>query len=124
MATWSVNGLKGLFSVLGCVMVVTLLYTISTDGLPFRRELLTPYVKLSLSISLCMISITRNVKKLLGFSWKMEFLFGKWKWVCREVNRFCKMSENSMEDEENWIGIGLAVESEVKVVNGHEIGRK
>ncbi|RVW94849.1 hypothetical protein CK203_034536 [Vitis vinifera] len=52
MAIWLVNGLRGLFSVLGCVMLATLLYTISTDGLPFRRDLLTPYVHSFIS-SLC-----------------------------------------------------------------------
>lgn len=38
-----VTGLRALFLVLGFTMVATLIYTISTDGLPFRRELLTPY---------------------------------------------------------------------------------
>ncbi|RVW37418.1 hypothetical protein CK203_081629 [Vitis vinifera] len=33
MAIWLVNGLRGLFSVLGCLMLATLLYSISTDGL-------------------------------------------------------------------------------------------
>jgi hypothetical protein len=36
------NGLRALFSVLGCLMVATLIYTIYVDGFPFRRDLLTP----------------------------------------------------------------------------------
>lgn len=43
-----VHGIKVLFLVLWCLMVTTLIYTISIDGLPFRWEILTPY---SLSIS-------------------------------------------------------------------------
>ncbi|XVE55088.1 hypothetical protein DITRI_Ditri03aG0132800 [Diplodiscus trichospermus] len=39
-----VNGLKALFLVLCCLMVATLIYTISIDGLPFRMELLTPWM--------------------------------------------------------------------------------
>lgn len=30
------------FMALGCLMLVTLLYTIFTDGSPFRKELLVP----------------------------------------------------------------------------------
>ncbi|XP_021690563.2 uncharacterized protein LOC110672172 isoform X2 [Hevea brasiliensis] len=40
--------LRTLFFVLGSVMVVTLIYTISIDGLPFRRELLTPWMAATL----------------------------------------------------------------------------
>lgn len=40
--------LKTLFVVLGCVMVATLIYTISTDGLPFRKDLLTPWMRATL----------------------------------------------------------------------------
>ncbi|XP_039143696.1 uncharacterized protein LOC120280812 [Dioscorea cayenensis subsp. rotundata] len=40
----SLMAYKMLFSVLGCVMVVTLVYTLLTDGSPFRRELLTPWM--------------------------------------------------------------------------------
>ncbi|XP_047322300.1 uncharacterized protein LOC124926164 isoform X2 [Impatiens glandulifera] len=36
--------LKALFIVLGCFMIATLIYTISIDGLPFRKELLTPWM--------------------------------------------------------------------------------
>ncbi|XWS23484.1 hypothetical protein CRYUN_Cryun28dG0017700 [Craigia yunnanensis] len=39
-----VNGLRALFLVLCCLMVATLIYTISIDGLPFRMELLTPWM--------------------------------------------------------------------------------
>jgi hypothetical protein len=43
MATVSLaNGLKILFSVLGTLMLAVLLYTLITDGFPFRKELLTP----------------------------------------------------------------------------------
>ncbi|CAL5332915.1 unnamed protein product [Camellia sinensis] len=37
-------GLKTVFCVLGCVMVATLIYTLSLDGLPFRKDLLTPWM--------------------------------------------------------------------------------
>ncbi|KAJ4828635.1 hypothetical protein Tsubulata_025626 [Turnera subulata] len=42
------RGLKFLFLGLGCVMVATLIYTISIDGLPFRRDLLTPWMAATL----------------------------------------------------------------------------
>ncbi|CAN0928296.1 hypothetical protein LINGRAHAP2_LOCUS36403 [Linum grandiflorum] len=32
------------FTILGCLMVATLVYTILTDGSPFRKELLTPWM--------------------------------------------------------------------------------
>ncbi|KAM7507954.1 hypothetical protein LguiA_018407 [Lonicera macranthoides] len=35
---------RSLFMALGCVMVATLIYTISIDGLPFRIDLLTPWM--------------------------------------------------------------------------------
>ncbi|XP_043690364.1 uncharacterized protein LOC122641105 [Telopea speciosissima] len=41
-AVFTVNALKILFFVLGCLMLATLIYTLSTDGSPFRRELFTP----------------------------------------------------------------------------------
>ncbi|KAK2976244.1 hypothetical protein RJ640_021955 [Escallonia rubra] len=41
-------GLKVLFSALGCVMLATLVYTISIDGLPFRKDLLTPWMTATL----------------------------------------------------------------------------
>lgn len=44
MANSLAVGLKVLFTVLGCLMVATLIYTICTDGLPFRKELLTPWM--------------------------------------------------------------------------------
>ncbi|XP_016569415.2 uncharacterized protein LOC107867612 isoform X5 [Capsicum annuum] len=34
--------LKTLFAVLGCLVTATVVYTVATDGLPFRKELLTP----------------------------------------------------------------------------------
>ncbi|XP_047955673.1 uncharacterized protein LOC125201551 isoform X2 [Salvia hispanica] len=44
----SVVGARFLFSVLGCLMVATLVYTIATDGSPFRQELLTPWMSATL----------------------------------------------------------------------------
>ncbi|XP_031117488.1 uncharacterized protein LOC116021031 isoform X2 [Ipomoea triloba] len=40
--------LKSLFSVLGCVMIATLIYTIIADGHPFRIQLLTPWLTATL----------------------------------------------------------------------------
>ncbi|MCL7049883.1 hypothetical protein MKW94_020173, partial [Papaver nudicaule] len=40
----SVNVLRSLFFVLGCLMTATLIYTIVIDGLPFRKELLIPWM--------------------------------------------------------------------------------
>ncbi|XP_044476184.1 uncharacterized protein LOC123203775 isoform X2 [Mangifera indica] len=42
------NVLKTLFFVLCCLMIVTLGYTISIDGLPFRKDLLTPWMAATL----------------------------------------------------------------------------
>ena len=38
----SVETARIFFSSLGCLMLGTLVYTVLTDGSPFRRELLTP----------------------------------------------------------------------------------
>ncbi|KAK7357155.1 hypothetical protein VNO80_16438 [Phaseolus coccineus] len=38
------TGLRTLFTVVGLLMLATLLYTLFTDGLPFRKELLTPWM--------------------------------------------------------------------------------
>lgn len=40
----SVVSARVLFGVLGCLMLGTLIYTIVTDGSPFRREVLTPWL--------------------------------------------------------------------------------
>ncbi|XP_077253140.1 uncharacterized protein LOC143892418 isoform X2 [Tasmannia lanceolata] len=40
----SVVALRILFGVLGCLMLGTLIYTLLTDGSPFREELLTPWM--------------------------------------------------------------------------------
>ncbi|KAL9665527.1 hypothetical protein QQ045_020947 [Rhodiola kirilowii] len=40
----SVSVARIIFSALGCLMLGTLIYTILTDGSPFRKELLTPHV--------------------------------------------------------------------------------
>ncbi|CAN6687073.1 unnamed protein product [Malus baccata var. baccata] len=44
MANSLVIGLRVLFAALGCAMTVTLVYTLSVDGLPFRKDLLTPWM--------------------------------------------------------------------------------
>ncbi|KAM5562144.1 hypothetical protein ABKV19_017390 [Rosa sericea] len=48
MATSLVTVLRSLFAVLASVMLITLLYTIFTDGLPFRLDLLTPWMAATL----------------------------------------------------------------------------
>ncbi|KAM3361286.1 putative protein isoform X1 [Capsicum galapagoense] len=40
--------LKTLFAVLGCLVTATVVYTVATDGLPFRKELLTPWMAATL----------------------------------------------------------------------------
>lgn len=47
-AALQVNALKWLFSALGCLMLGTLIYTLYIDGLPFRKELLTPWMAATL----------------------------------------------------------------------------
>ncbi|XP_027934561.1 uncharacterized protein LOC114190016 isoform X1 [Vigna unguiculata] len=42
------TGLKTLFTVVGLLMVATLIYTLFIDGLPFRKELLTPWMAATL----------------------------------------------------------------------------
>lgn len=44
MSSSQVIALRTTFISLGCLMVATLVYTLSIDGLPFRRELLTPWM--------------------------------------------------------------------------------
>ncbi|KAL8172424.1 hypothetical protein V2J09_024228 [Rumex salicifolius] len=44
MAKSPLIALRIVFLTLGCVMVATLIYTISIDGLPFRKDLLTPWM--------------------------------------------------------------------------------
>ncbi|KAH6827889.1 hypothetical protein C2S53_016435 [Perilla frutescens var. hirtella] len=44
----SVTSAKFLFSVLGCLMLATLAYTIATDGSPFRQGILTPWLSATL----------------------------------------------------------------------------
>ncbi|XP_065880267.1 uncharacterized protein [Euphorbia lathyris] len=51
MAILLANGLRSLFLVLCCVRVATLIYTISIDGLPFRKDLLTLWMAILLSDS-------------------------------------------------------------------------
>ncbi|GMH21392.1 hypothetical protein Nepgr_023234 [Nepenthes gracilis] len=48
MASLLVFSLRTLFVVLGCAMVATLIYTISVDGLPFRKDVLTPWMTTTL----------------------------------------------------------------------------
>ncbi|KZV43079.1 hypothetical protein F511_04471 [Dorcoceras hygrometricum] len=40
--------LRSLFMVLGCGITATVIYTIATDGLPFRKQLLTPWMAATL----------------------------------------------------------------------------
>ncbi|CAM8883098.1 unnamed protein product [Rhodiola kirilowii] len=44
----SVSVARIIFSALGCLMLGTLIYTILTDGSPFRKELLTPWMTATL----------------------------------------------------------------------------
>ncbi|XP_060198711.1 uncharacterized protein LOC132627400 isoform X1 [Lycium barbarum] len=44
MAASLAIALKTLFAVLGCLVSASVIYTIATDGLPFRIELLTPWM--------------------------------------------------------------------------------
>ncbi|KAL0925276.1 hypothetical protein M5K25_003597 [Dendrobium thyrsiflorum] len=44
----SIKAWETVFVGLGCFMLATLVYTISTDGSPFRRELLTPWLSATL----------------------------------------------------------------------------
>lgn len=48
MANFTVMALKTVFIALGTVMVATLLYTLAIDGLPFRKDLLTPWMTATL----------------------------------------------------------------------------
>ncbi|XP_057794644.1 uncharacterized protein LOC131010953 isoform X2 [Salvia miltiorrhiza] len=41
-------GLRTAFVVLGCLATATVIYTVVTDGLPFRKELLTPWMAATL----------------------------------------------------------------------------
>ncbi|KAL0440341.1 UNVERIFIED_CONTAM: hypothetical protein Slati_2517100 [Sesamum latifolium] len=44
----SIVSARLLFTALGCVMLGTLIYTIATDGSPFRRDVLTPWMSATL----------------------------------------------------------------------------
>lgn len=44
----SVASTRVLFTVLGCLMLGTLIYTIATDGSPFRKDVLTPWLSATL----------------------------------------------------------------------------
>ncbi|PIA25457.1 hypothetical protein AQUCO_11400018v1 [Aquilegia coerulea] len=46
--TLKLNVLRSLFIILGCFMVATLIYTLYIDGLPFRKDLLTPWMAATL----------------------------------------------------------------------------
>ncbi|XP_015169706.1 uncharacterized protein [Solanum tuberosum] len=48
MAATLAIALKSLFSVLGCLITATVIYTVATDGLPFRIELLTSWMAATL----------------------------------------------------------------------------
>ncbi|KAL0361795.1 UNVERIFIED_CONTAM: hypothetical protein Sradi_3864000 [Sesamum radiatum] len=44
----SIVSARVLFTALGCLMLGTLIYTIATDGSPFRRDVLTPWMSATL----------------------------------------------------------------------------
>ncbi|CAA0810881.1 Unknown protein [Striga hermonthica] len=48
MAASVAIGLRTAFVVLGCIITATVIYTTATDGLPFRKELLTPWMAATL----------------------------------------------------------------------------
>ncbi|KAG9150067.1 hypothetical protein Leryth_021553 [Lithospermum erythrorhizon] len=48
MAATLTNGLRALFFALGCMITSTVIYTLVTDGTPFRKELLTPWMAATL----------------------------------------------------------------------------
>ncbi|KAJ0960004.1 hypothetical protein J5N97_000225 [Dioscorea zingiberensis] len=68
----SLMAYKTMFSVLGCLMVVTLVYTIFTDGSPFRRELLTPWMVATL------VDFYVNVVCYFSLPIILYFLIGAW----------------------------------------------
>ena len=43
MASSAVIGWRILFLLLGCTLVTALVYTVATDGSPFRQQILSPY---------------------------------------------------------------------------------
>ncbi|MQL94229.1 hypothetical protein Taro_026881 [Colocasia esculenta] len=43
-----ISALRALFLTLDCIITATVVYTVATDGLPFRRELLTPWMAATL----------------------------------------------------------------------------
>ncbi|GAB2270263.1 hypothetical protein Dimus_005168 [Dionaea muscipula] len=64
------------FIVLGCIMFGTLVYTISTDGSPFRNELLTPWMTATL------IDFYINVAALtVWVGYKEPTWFGSFAWI-------------------------------------------
>ncbi|KAI6691154.1 hypothetical protein NL676_027982 [Syzygium grande] len=65
----AVTGLKAVFLVLGCFMVATLVYTIAVDGLPFRSDLLTPWMAATL------VDYYINVVPLTAWVWYKESNF-------------------------------------------------
>ncbi|GAB4845203.1 hypothetical protein Ancab_038614 [Ancistrocladus abbreviatus] len=76
MANSLVQSLKAVFIMLGCVMVATLIYTVTIDGLPFRMELLTPWMGATL------VDFYINVVPLAAWvSYKEANWFGAVIWV-------------------------------------------
>ncbi|GAV78633.1 LOW QUALITY PROTEIN: DUF1475 domain-containing protein [Cephalotus follicularis] len=69
MAVCLANGLKALFLVMGCVMVSTLIYTIYTDGLPFHKDLLTPWMAATL------IDFSINI---VPFAVLISYILARW----------------------------------------------
>ncbi|KAK1259784.1 hypothetical protein QJS04_geneDACA025016 [Acorus gramineus] len=57
-----------LFSVLGCLMFAILVYTLITDGSPFRKEILTPWMNATL-VDFYINVIALSVCLVIQFSW-------------------------------------------------------
>eukprot|EP00959_Pyramimonas_sp_CCMP1952_P064907 1355408-Pyramimonas_sp.AAC.1 len=63
------NAARGCYMVLTAIMTVTVVYTCSTDGSPFRSELLNPWMKATL------VDFYTNVFVLLCWVWYKETSF-------------------------------------------------
>ncbi|KAH9611556.1 hypothetical protein KSS87_019275 [Heliosperma pusillum] len=48
MAKYTAMALKSLFIIMGCITSVAVIYTLVTDGLPFRKDLLSPWMTATL----------------------------------------------------------------------------
>ncbi|XP_062159137.1 uncharacterized protein LOC133866585 isoform X3 [Alnus glutinosa] len=107
MANAWLVGLKGLFTVLGSVMVATLIFTICTDGLPFRKDLLTPWMVATLVdfyinvVPLAAWVLYRESSWLCAILWIILLVcFGSITTCAYIVMRFLKLtsSQESLQD--------------------------